>query len=102
MGFVKTTEELQRYYGQRVRVFPEARMMGVMFGADADLTRALLPPALEQAAVPGGLLFIAEYGETNLGPGYREAALFLRCRYRGAPGNYCLAMPIDRHRCRPA
>lgn len=95
MGFVKTSEELGRYYAQRVREFPDARMMGVMFGADADLTRSLLPPPLEQAAVPGGLLFIAEYGDTNLGPGYREAALFLRCRYQGAPGNYCLAMPID-------
>ena len=95
MGFVKTSEELERYYAQRVREFPEARMMGVMFGADADLTRALLPPPLEQAAVPGGLLFIADYGDTNLGPGYREAALFLRCRYKGVAGSYCLAMPID-------
>ena len=95
MGFVKTNEELNRYYAQRVRVFPKARMMGVMFGADAAVTRALLPPPLEQAAVPGGLIFIAEYGDTNLGPGYREAALFLRCRYQGVAGNYCLAMPID-------
>lgn len=95
MGFVKTAEELGRYYQQRVREFPQARMMGVMFRADAALTRSLLPAPLAQAALPGGMLFIAEYGDTNLGPGYREAALFLRCQYEGVAGNYCLAMPID-------
>lgn len=95
MGFVRSADELDRYYRLKVREFPEAQMMGVMFGADPDLTRRLLPPPLEQAEAPGGLIFIAEYGDTNLGPGYREAALFLRCRYQGQPGSYCLSMPID-------
>jgi acetoacetate decarboxylase len=95
MGFVKTEQELSRYYALKVRDFPQAMMMGVMFSADPDLTRACLPPPLEQADMPGGLMFIAEYGETNLGPGYREAALFLRCKYEGQPGSYCLSMPID-------
>lgn len=95
MGFVKTAEELERYYRMKVREFPHATMMGVMFSAAPELTRKLLPPALDQAALPGGLIFIAEYGETNLGPGYREAALFLRCAYQGTPGSYCLSMPID-------
>ena len=95
MGFVRSADELDRYYQLTVREFPEAHMMGVMFGADPDLTRRLLPPPLEQAEAPGGLIFIAEYGDTNLGPGYREAALFLRCRYQGQPGSYCLSMPID-------
>ncbi len=40
-------------------------------------------------------MFIAEYPTTNLGPGYREAALFLRCRFQGEDGSYCLSMPID-------
>jgi acetoacetate decarboxylase len=39
-------------------------------------------------------MFIAEYPETNLGPGYREAALFLRCQHEGEDGSYCLSMPI--------
>ena len=95
MNFVKTKEELDRYYSRKVREFPQARMMGVMFGADPDVTRSLLPAPLEQADMPGGLIFIAEYGDTNLGPGYREAALFLRCKYEGVAGSYCLAMPID-------
>lgn len=95
MGFVKTPEELANYYGRKVRHFPQASMMGVMFTADDAVTRKLLPPPLEQAPLPGGLIFIAEYGETNLGPGYREAALFLRCTFQGEPGTYCLSMPID-------
>lgn len=95
MGFVKTAEELARYYELRVRQFPDVKMLGVMFGIDADASRRLLPAPLDQAAMPGGMIFIAEYGETNLGPGYREAALFLRCSYQGVAGNYCLAMPID-------
>lgn len=95
MSFVKTERELRDYYALKTREFPHAEMLGVMFAADAERTAACLPPPLEQADLPGGLIFIAEYGETNLGPGYREAALFLRCTYQGQPGSYCLSMPID-------
>lgn len=95
MGFVKTASELDRYYALKVRDFPDARMLGVMFAASDATTRSLLPAPLEQADTPGGLIFIAEYGATNLGPGYREAALFLRCKFRGEAGSYCLSMPID-------
>ena len=62
--------------------------------AAAKITAPLLPHPLEQAEVPGGLIFIAEYPRTNLGTGYRESALFIRCRYRGEAGSYCLSMPI--------
>lgn len=95
MGFVKSRQELDAYYALKVREFPHAEMMGLMFLADEGLTRACLPEPLEQADLPGGLIFIARYGDTNLGPGYREAALFLRCKYQGQPGSYCLSMPID-------
>lgn len=95
MSFAKTKEELDRYYGLGVRKFEGARMMGAMFEADADITASLLPPPLEQSPMPGGLIFIAQYGDTNMGPGYREAALFLRCSFEGKMGSYCLSMPID-------
>jgi acetoacetate decarboxylase len=95
MGFCKTPEELAAWYANPVREFPQATMAGVMFTADSERTRALLPPPLEQADMPGGLIFVAEYGANNLGAGYREAALFLRCSYNGVPGAYCLSMPID-------
>ncbi len=95
MGFVKTQEELAGYYSLKVRDFPSALMLGVIFDAEAALTSACLPAPLEQADTPGGLIFIAEYGDTNLGPGYREAALMVRCKHRGQAGSYCLSMPID-------
>ncbi len=95
MGFVKTAQELKNYYALKDRLFPEAAMMGVMFSAESALTARMLPPPLEQADMPGGLIFIAKYGDTNLGPGYTEAALFVRCKYNGVAGSYCLAMPID-------
>ena len=46
MGFVKTAEELERYYALGVREFPDATMVGVIFTADAELTArpALLRP----------------------------------------------------------
>ncbi len=95
MGFVKTKEELDKYFALGVRKFSGAQMMGVMFSAPADVTAALLPAPLEQADMPGGLIFIAQYPETNLGEGYHEAALFIRCKYKGEAGAYCLSMPID-------
>ena len=94
MGFVKTKAELDFYYGLGVRKFFDAEMLGVMFETKPDIIARLLPPPLEPD-VPNGMLFIARYPKTNLGPGYREAALFIRCKYLGEAGNYCLAMPIE-------
>jgi acetoacetate decarboxylase len=95
MGFVKTREELDAYYALAYREFYGATMLGVMFETEPEVGRRLLPPPLEAADPPGGMLFVAHYPETNLGPGYHEAALFLRCSYEGESGSYCLSMPID-------
>jgi acetoacetate decarboxylase len=95
VGWVKTRDELDRYYEIGVRKFIGARMLGAMIQTKSEIVRRVLPPPLEPVAEPNGLIFIAEYPETNLGPGYREAALFLNCRYDGERGSYCLSMPID-------
>ncbi|MFH1150221.1 MAG: acetoacetate decarboxylase family protein [Actinomycetota bacterium] len=95
MGFVKTREELDGYYSLAVRKFFDAEMLGVLFETRPEIVRRLLPPPLEPAEQPGGLVFIADYPRTNLGPGYHEGALFLRCTYQGEAGSYCLSMPID-------
>jgi len=94
MGFTKTRQELEAYYAIKDRKFTGAKMLGVMFSTTQEAAEELLPPPLEPFDAPNGLIFIAEYPETNLGPGYREAALFLRCKYAGEAGSYCLAMPI--------
>ncbi|MFH2128796.1 MAG: acetoacetate decarboxylase family protein [bacterium] len=95
MGFVKTQQELEHYYQLGVRRFIGARMLGVMLETQPETVARLLPPPLQPADTPSGLIFIAEYPETNLGPGYREAALFLSCTYQAEKGSYCLSMPID-------
>ncbi|MEI8259750.1 MAG: acetoacetate decarboxylase family protein [Deltaproteobacteria bacterium] len=95
MGFVKTPAELAAYYGVPARKFPGARMLGTVFQTRPEIIARLLPAPLEPTDVSNGLVFIAEYPETNLGPGYRESALFLNCQYKGEAGTYCLAMPID-------
>lgn len=95
MGFVKTSAELASYFAVPARLFPGARMLGAMFETRPETVARLLPPPLLPAEAPNALVFIAEYPETNLGPGYREAALFLSCRYQGETGTYCLSMPID-------
>jgi acetoacetate decarboxylase len=95
MGWVKTKDELDKYYGIGVRKFIGANMLGAMFQTKPEIVRQVLPPPLEPADQPNGLIFIAEYPETNLGPGYKESALFLNCAFEGETGSYCLSMPID-------
>jgi acetoacetate decarboxylase len=95
MGFVKTKNELDSYYNLGVRKFTGAQMLGVLFNTKPEIVSRLIPPPLAPADAPTGLIFIAQYPKTNLGPGYREAALFLNCKYRDEQGSYCLAMPID-------
>ncbi len=95
MGFVKTSEEIGRYYGHAVREFPGAEMLGFLYETDPKIVARLLPPPLEPAAEPWVLVYLSRFPETNLGPGYREGAMFLRCQYRGEIGNYCLSMPLD-------
>jgi len=95
MGFARTQEELERYYALGVRHFAGAQMTGAMYQTSPEIVQRLLPPPLEPADMPGALIFIAQYPDTNLGAGYREAALFLQCSYDGEAGTYCLSMPID-------
>ncbi len=95
MGYTKTQDELNQYYGIKERKFVGAEMMGAMFLTKPEIVERLLPPPLEAADGPMGMMFIAKYPDTNLGPGYNEAALYLNCKYEGEPGTYCLSMPID-------
>ena len=95
MGFVKTKEELDRYFDLSILEFPGAEILGIMYETEPDLVARVLPPPLEPAMEAWALSFIAHYPVTNLGPGYHEGALFVRCQFEGEVGNYCLSMPID-------
>jgi len=95
MGFVKTEKELDRYFSLSIREFPGAEILGIMYETDPDIVARVLPPPLEPALEAWALCFVAHYPVTNLGPGYHEGALFVRCQFEGEVGNYCLSMPID-------
>jgi len=95
MGFVKSREEIDRYYGHAVREFPGAEMLGFLYETEPQIVARLLPPPLEPAAEPWALVYMCRFPDTNLGPGYREGAIFVRCQYKGEVGNYCLSMPLD-------
>lgn len=95
MGFIRSQEEIDRYYSLGVREFPGARMLGLMYETKPEIIAKLLPPPLEPAAERWALCYIAHFPDTNLGPGYREGAIFIRCKYKDEVGNYCLSMPLD-------
>ena len=95
MGFVKSRKDLDLYYSLAIREFPGAQMLGILYETEPEVIARLLPPPLQPAAEPWALCYIAHFPDTNLGPGYREGALFIRCQYQGEVGNYCLSMPLD-------
>ena len=70
-------------------------MLRVAFMADASVVETVLPKPLEPLDEPIAAAFIARYPETNFGVSYNEGALFLGAQYKGEPGTYCLAMPVD-------
>ncbi len=95
MGFVRTKEEIENYYKFAVRRFPDSKMIGMMYETEPEIIERLLPPPLEPAEETWALSYVSIFPDTNLGPGYRESALFIRCSYKGEVGNYCLSMPLD-------
>jgi len=95
MGFVKTKKEVEAYYSHAVRRFKGAQMVGILYQTERSIIERVLPPPLEPAEEPWALAYIASFPDTNLGPGYREGALFVRCQYKGEVGNHCLSMPLE-------
>ncbi len=77
MSYAKTKDDLDKYYNLGVRHFSGAQMLGVMYQTKPEVVAKLLPPPLEAADMPRVLIFIAQYPDTNLGPGYRESAIYL-------------------------
>lgn len=95
MGFVRSQEEMDKYFGFAVREFPGAEMLGIMYETSPEVIARLLPPPLKPAAEPWALAYVCRFPDTNLGPGYREGAIFIRCMHGDEVGNYCLSMPLD-------
>jgi acetoacetate decarboxylase len=75
--------------------FRDAEMLSALFRTDHDVAASILPKPLVPADDPLAQAFVARYPKTNFGVSYSEGALFLRAVFKGEPGWYCIAMPVD-------
>jgi len=93
MGFVKTPEELKLLSVFEPKFYDTENIV-VCWETTPDVVKRLLPPPLEPADFPLVYAFVANYSKTNFSPPYREAALFLACKFNGEIGFHCIAMPV--------
>jgi acetoacetate decarboxylase len=95
MGFVKTPEELPPPGAGLKRLeFYGAHTLFVFWETRPQVLARLLPPPLQPGSLPLAAAYVAYFPETNFGPAYHEAGLFLHAVFEGIPGMYCLAMPV--------
>jgi acetoacetate decarboxylase len=81
--------------GDYLPEFTGAQMAWVTFRTDPVVVRAVLPRPLRVPSQATATAFVARYPATNFGLSYNEGALSVGATYRGEPGRYCLAMPVD-------
>jgi len=93
MGFIKTFEEIMANAGKTAD-FYNAEILTVFWETRPEIIEKLLPPPLEPTDFPLAMAFVADYPKTNFNVVYQESALFLRARFKGEEGGYCLAMPV--------
>jgi acetoacetate decarboxylase len=74
--------------------FYDAEMLTVFWETKPEIVARLVPAPLEPADLPIAMAFGAWYPATNFAAVYRETALFIRVKYQGEEGSYCLAMPV--------
>jgi acetoacetate decarboxylase len=93
MGFVKTKEELELFSIYKL-MFYDVENIAMFWETTPDVVKRLLPPPLEPADFPLVYAFVANYPKTNISLSYKEAALFLACKFNGEIGFHCIAMPV--------
>jgi acetoacetate decarboxylase len=95
MSFKRHIEEIkQKKEEMRTSVFKGAEMVWVLWETKQEIIDHILPPPLEPINRPIALAFVANYPSHSYGLPYTEAALIIRCQYKGELGNYYLAMPL--------
>lgn len=95
MSFKRDLDEIKKKKEEmRTSVFEGAEMVWVLWETKKEIIERVLPPPLEPIDKPIALAFIANYPSHSYGLPYTEAALILRCQFKGELGNYFLAMPL--------
>jgi acetoacetate decarboxylase len=97
MLYSLTKSEMDRFRKMDLPVFEYlgVEMLSALFRTDPDIVQTILPKPLVPADEPLGWVFVARYPETNFGLSYNEGALFVKAEFKGEPGWYCLALPVD-------
>lgn len=95
MSFRRELEDIKKKKEEMITsVFKGAEMVWVLWETKKKVVERVLPPPLEPLNRPIALAFVANYPSHSYGLPYTEAALILRCKYKGELGNYFLAMPL--------
>lgn len=95
MSFKRNLDEIKQKKEEMVTsVFKGAEMLWVLWETKKEVIERVLPPPLEPLERPIALAFVANYPSHSYGLPYTEAALLIRCQYKGELGNYFLSMPL--------
>jgi len=95
MSFRRSLEDIKKKKEEmRTSVFKGAEMIWVLWETKQEIINQVLPPPLDPIDRPIALAFVANYPSHSYGLAYTEAALILRCQFKGELGNYFLAMPL--------
>ena len=74
MSFVKSMQWVSENIAQTPE-FYDAEVLTVYFETTTSVVEKLLPPPLEPASPPLGIVFVANYPSTSFGLKYRESGL---------------------------
>ena len=94
MSFVKTLDELAKL-GEVKYDYYNAEVLSIFWETKSEIVERLLPAPLEPTSTPLVYAFLANYPKLGFSTvPYSEAGLFLRSKFKGEEGNYCLSMPV--------
>ena len=99
MGLVYSSDDIARWdkhysEGFTLGTGNTAVMVSAVFKTREEVVKRVIPPTFEPFKDPIGGVFVVEYHRTNFGVSYNEAAVYFFVQYKGAPGRYCLTMPV--------
>lgn len=94
MSFVKSQDELARFYARTAFEFYDAEMLWVVWETSPATVARLLPPPLKPVKRPLALALLSNYPRTDFGITYREVALALQAEFGGVEAPYIRAMHV--------
>lgn len=75
--------------------FDDIRSLSLTFETDPEVVRELIPPPLQPAPEPRISVSVYRVRRSNCVGPFNGASVNIACTFRGEPGFYCLAMPMD-------